>query len=450
LLLCYRNRTAPKKVTDADVSSGARVKGEHFGMKPQYWYISGQAYDFSKFNHPGGVWAKNLGKGRECLSLINAYHLNMPDEKIFAKYKVDGEQARELFPPVRKFSYKQDGFFNTVKREAAQYFKEKNMSHKAPWFNFAMFFINIFMMVAGMYAMVNYESYIGALVHGVFRAILVVQATHGASHFAFSHWPAINRWAYRTGTVLIGLWSPAVWDVQHVVSHHNFTNEWAFDSDSAFPLKSIFENQRRFWFHKYQHIYMWVVYAFTIPLVMLNSIRDTITKKQVLYKLRFHNKNDEMEAYICQVLSIVYVLLPFLLMPFWSALPVALVSNITSSLFFSLQFVVNHEVDSIVHTNIDDKYDADGKIDWGIYQCTQSLTFAPHSPLATFLAGGLNNQIEHHLFPGVHFSHYPSLVPIIKRVAKKFDVEYNYRDTLVEAVQAHYELLKNPPKSNRT
>jgi cytochrome b involved in lipid metabolism len=47
------------------------------GMKREYWYLNGKAYDFTNFleRHPGGEWALQLGKGRECLGLYHSYHL---------------------------------------------------------------------------------------------------------------------------------------------------------------------------------------------------------------------------------------------------------------------------------------------------------------------------------------------------------------------------------------
>eukprot|EP00163_Fabomonas_tropica_P033548 TRINITY_DN888_c0_g2_i1.p1 TRINITY_DN888_c0_g2~~TRINITY_DN888_c0_g2_i1.p1 ORF type:complete len:443 (+),score=127.43 TRINITY_DN888_c0_g2_i1:308-1636(+) len=420
-------------------------------MHPDYWYVDGVAYDFTGFvkNHPGGKWALNLGKGRECRPMMESYHMHEPPAKLFAKYRLNDEDQKKYgvsktFAPAVKFTYKQDGFLNTVKREVNAYFKENKMSYKAPWTHVLMFYANVTLLLYTCFLALSQGSVAWAVVHGILRALLVVQTTHGASHFAFSKNPTANRWAYRLGTMLIGLWSPATWDVQHVVAHHVYTSEWPYDSDSAFPLKSILYNQRRFWYHKYQHVYMWIVYSFTIPLVMFNSIKDVILQKQVTFRIRYHSLADKIEAYGCSGFAVLYVYLPFLVLPFWTALLVFMVSNVTSSLYFSLQFVVNHEVDCL----IPDK-PFKPEVDWGEYQMETSLTFAPKSRLSLEAAGGLNTQIEHHLFPGVHYSHYNEVGAIIRKVAKEMGLQYTYRDTLWEALQAHYRLLKNPPASVR-
>jgi fatty acid desaturase len=374
-----------------------------------------------------------------------SYHPDLDKvEKYFKTYQLpETENLATPFPPTQKYSFKKDGFYYQIKKEALEYFKENNLSMKADWLHIFMFLFNVSFILFSCFKMITEYNFLYAFLHA-----------------------AVNRWAYRLGTILIGLWAPPVWDVQHVVAHHIYTNEWPYDSDSAFPLKSLFVNQRRLWFHKYQHIYLWVVYAFTIPLVMLNSLKDIVTQKQVLFRIRYHNQNDVMEAYGCAVSSVIYLTLPFCFLPLTKALAITLASSVTSSLFFSLQFVVNHEVDGIIETSPESQYNESNPkpessrmlppaepteaIDWGEYQMANSLTFAPRRWWALELAGGLNTQVEHHLFPGVHYHHYNKMGDIIRKVAKERGLVYHSRPNLLGALMAHYRLLKNPPVSCRT
>jgi len=135
-------------------------------------------------------------------------------------------------------------------------------------------------------------------------------------------------------------------------------------------------------------------------------------------------------------------LIPYFFLPFWTALPLVVLTSVTSSLIFSLQFVVNHEVDTV----ISEKPHAE-TIDFGQFQMEEAFTFAPDSYFALQFSGGLNTQIEHHLFPGVHYSHYHDVSRIIRRVAKDFKLEYQHSNTWIGAVKKHYALLKNPPAS---
>jgi linoleoyl-CoA desaturase len=350
-----------------------------------------------------------------------------------------------MYAPAQKFTYKKGDFLDTVKTEAIKYFEEKGISHKAGYKGMTWFFMTIILMEVAMYFTCLQNNYVAAFAHGILRAMLVVQSTHGGSHFAYSLNPMVNRWVYRVGTVMIGLWNPKVWDIQHVVAHHVYTNEWPYDTDSAFPIKSVAPNQKRFWYHKYQHIYIWLVYAFTIPLVYVNSMKDTIMSRQVTFRMRYQVSGAQFEAWACTVLGGLYLLLPHFFLPFWAAMKINVFSNVVSSLFFSLQFVVNHETDAVVHG----MPDPHTTIDWGEYQVKSSTSFAPTSHLSTNAAGGLNTQIEHHLFPGVYYGHYVELSKIVKRVCKDFGLTYNESPTIVGALIGHYRLLRNPPKSTR-
>ena len=460
-----RSDTASSSKSSSTAAAGGEV---HLGMKSDYWYIDGVAYDFSRFiaNHPGGSWAINLGRGRECAGLLHSYHLNMPTEQLLAKYRLDEEADRAAFPPTQKYSYEDDGFYKTCQRDAVAYFKANSLSHKAPWTHILFFLVNVAMIIFGMATMIGSQSYLAAVFLGVWRSLLVVQSTHAASHFSMFNNATLNRWAYRIGTVLIGLWCPTIWDLQHVVAHHIYTNEWPYDTDSAFPLKSLFANQRRFAYHKFQHIYMWLVYALTIPLVMANSIKDIIIGKQVLFKIRYRQASDKPEAILTSVAGVLFLALPFLFLPFADAFKLSLLSSVTSSLFFSLQFVVNHEIDGVVETSPAEQYTKenpkptsasllppavlDTPYDWGAYQMANSLTFAPQSKLALWSSGGLNTQVEHHLFPGVHFSHYQEMVHIVRKNAKKFGLVYHETPSLWEAIRLHYRLLRSPAASIRS
>lgn len=282
-------------------------------MKEDFWYLDGKAYDLTKFIpvHPGGQWALMLGKGRECAGLFHSYHLKVPSTELLEKYRVASEDLDHVFKPVTKVSFEKDGFYSEVKREVVAHFEVKGTHWKAPWTHQLTFVLNVVFQLASLYYMVALRSPLLAVIHGLLRALMVVRSTHAASHFSFSRSPTVNRWVYRIGTVMIGLWSPTVWDLQHVVAHHIYTNEWPYDSDSAFPLKSIFPNQRRLWFHKYQHIYMWLVYCLTIPFVMLNSLRETVLGHQMLWKISYLLPGAMIESYACTFLCFVYLLCPF-------------------------------------------------------------------------------------------------------------------------------------------
>jgi linoleoyl-CoA desaturase len=71
-----------------------------------------------------------------------------------------------------------------------------------------------------------------------------------------------------------------------------------------------------------------------------------------------------------------------------------------------------------------------------------TANFATHSPLAAFFLGGLNRQIEHHLFPKVCHIHYGKIAKIVKSTALEFNLPYLENHTFSGALRSHYLILK--------
>jgi hypothetical protein len=89
---------------------------------------------------------------------------------------------------------------------------------------------------------------------------------------------------------------------------------------------------------------MWIVYALFIPLIMLNSMRELFTGRQLTFKMYYHDTGARLEGFVCSFSGLLYLLAPYFFLPFGAALSLSIVTNLVSSLIFSLQFVVNHEV----------------------------------------------------------------------------------------------------------
>ncbi len=71
-----------------------------------------------------------------------------------------------------------------------------------------------------------------------------------------------------------------------------------------------------------------------------------------------------------------------------------------------------------------------------------TANFACQSKLASFLCGGLNLQIEHHLFPKVSHVHYPAISKIIQEKCIEYNVPYNQYPTMMEALASHFRVMK--------
>jgi linoleoyl-CoA desaturase len=87
---------------------------------------------------------------------------------------------------------------------------------------------------------------------------------------------------------------------------------------------------------------------------------------------------------------------------------------------------------------------------WMVHQMETTANFSRNNPFITWYVGGLNYQIEHHLFPKICSIHYPAISNIVKEVAEKYGVSYHYQNSLGKALKSHYKMLKQLSKPEVT
>eukprot|EP01135_Chromosphaera_perkinsii_P011506 Nk52_evm5s2426 gene=Nk52_evmTU5s2426 len=433
---------------------------------PDLWYLNGKAYDFSKFvpRHPGGESSINLGKGCDCTELFQSYHSFLPSDKLLEKFELhendprlhdmeamkrnDNLRADAILNEVR-FSFKDDGFYRVLKGRAETYFKENGYRHtKATLAQNIVGYFNIFMCFLSIYLGFVKGYWVFWIIHGLSRALLIIRDTHAASHYSQFVSPSLNLWHYRICMMISGS-SPANWTAKHVLSHHIDTNIVPQDDDTMYPMKRILPGYKRLWIHQFQHIYAWVFYLFTTLIWTLsNVLRDVFMRKtyEGVTRVKLDTLSEKIETYGVFAGHIVTRFgLAFVFLPFWKAVLAIVVSESVCSYWFALQFVVNHEIAENVLN-----YDVKGvsEVDWGKHQVLTSHNYSMGSYISLNLSGGLNLQIEHHLFPSVHFTHYENLRKIVQKTCKEFGISYYSSASFAEALVKHQTLLKTMGSGN--
>jgi len=281
-------------------------------------------------------------------------------------------------------------------------------------------------------------SVIAALIHGVAKGLTAVGAGHSMSHFSLFTKGWMNTFVFRIFSPLV-LSTHQIWSTSHIISHHihTLTPE---DLQDNYPLKRVQPALPFKWFHRFQHVYIWFIYILGLPLWTMSDFVESIpvlfTGRHAMRRFTFRER---LENTVTLGLNIIItIVFPFFFLPFWWALLVTLCSNVPASLMLVIQIAVNHEVpETMSKTDPDNK-----KIDWGSHQVLTSHNFGVDSKFALHFSGGLNMQVEHHLFPSVHYSHYPALAEIVQEACKEFNLPYNTSKHLPEAVYKHYQLLK--------
>lgn len=427
-------------------------------MNPNYWYIKGQAYDFSEYcnKHPGGWKAIMVGKGIDCTCLFMSYHPRLPSQKLLDKYKVEGETVQTAtngfgfrFEKKENLAEKQ-GFYDELWKEANAYLKTAG-GRTGGSLAVVTWLLNMLLIFTATYFGFFKGQWWAAALFGVGKSLLVVRATHACSHYSFTKYPVFNQVVYGVCMAISGD-TPGQWTAKHVVSHHIDCNVAHLDDDTMYPIKRALPDYPRMWFHAYQCFYIWIMYFVVfIPWTLSHNIKFLLGLLpggkiwEGLAEVKHHRWQDWVESVFCIVGQWCVRAIPFVFLDWSDAWKVFWVAEMTSSLWFSLQFAVNHEVvGAVQHSGL--QFDGKRAVyprkrDWGVHQVVTSNGYSVDGHLALHLSGGLNTQIEHHLFPSVHYKHYHALSKIVRRMCKKYDIPYSATPSFFGSVCEHMKLL---------
>jgi len=265
--------------------------------------------------------------------------------------------------------------------------------------------------------------------------ILGVNVFHDGSHFALSRNWRVNMLATYFGVYFS---SPLEWYHQHVIGHHAYPNIPHRDPDLYHNGMMERHTKTLRWrpMHGHQHktwYPIWVIgtaaMSFLKPLQMYLSgkyNRAVVTMRLPAHRWLAHLAGRLIAGFICFGW-------PFLLMPFRTALLFATIPIALVSVSFMASSQVNHLSDDNV-----DKFSPD----YFKHQVLTSHTFGVDS-YATFLfTGGLNFQIEHHIFPTLNHCHLRNLQPMVEEVCRKHNVPYHKSASLGEALRKYVKHLR--------
>ena len=267
---------------------------------------------------------------------------------------------------------------------------------------------------------------------------------HDAIHGSYSKNQKINTLMGYSFN-LIGA-NATVWKIQHNVLHHTYTNIEEADDDINAPFFLRFSpHAKQYWVHKFQHIYIWFFYG--LATVSWVTTKDFVRLNRYKNMGFLDNKNEFRNALISmtawKLLYYSYALiLPLIVvpLPWWIILLAFISMHFVTGLLISIVFQVAH---IMPNTNFP-LPDENGLIagDWYTHQFATTSNFAPKGKILSWLIGGLNYQIEHHLLPGVCHIHYKELSKIVADAAKEFGMPYHSKKTFAAAIWDHSKMLR--------
>ncbi len=282
------------------------------------------------------------------------------------------------------------------------------------------------------------------VVVGIGTAGIGMGVMHDALHGSYSKNSRINK-LLGYSMNLIGAYDE-VWKIQHNVLHHSYTNIVDHDDDINAPSFLRFSpHVPKNRIHRFQHFYTWFFYG--LSTISWVTTKDFIRLKRYYDKGLIPGKN-KYRNHIFKIIGwkMVYysymLILPIVMtsFPFWLILIAFVCSHFVTGLFMSLVFQTAH-----VMPNTDFPLpDTEGNIenDRLIHQMATTSNFAPKSRILSWFIGGLNFQVEHHLFPNICHVHYRKIAPIIKETADEYGVPYLSKKTFLSAVCSHFSMLR--------
>jgi linoleoyl-CoA desaturase len=264
---------------------------------------------------------------------------------------------------------------------------------------------------------------------------------HDASHDGFSANPRINRLVCLSGEML-GM-SKFRWRTKHNVWHHTYTNIAGFDDDvESYGLMRL--TPRAPWkpLYKIQAWYSPLVYSLIgFDFIMRDFMMVFIGKSDANHVYPKMNAADKVTFWGGKLFFFVtMLLLPLLVFPWWQVLIgfmiVMLITGIILAVFFQLAHI---NTDAAFPEPVGDPPHIDNE--WAVHQVEATVDFAPGNRLLSWYAGGLNFQIEHHLFPHLCHLNYPRIAPIVRATCEEFGIRYKCYPTWRGAIASHWREL---------
>lgn len=346
---------------------------------------------------------------------------------------------------------KQDSlkFFRTLNTRVNAYFKDNNIKKTGNWkihlktvVLFSIFLAPYFLIMA--FNLPLWAHLLLSVVMGIGMAGIGMNVMHDGNHGSYSTKPWINK--IMGGSIYILAGNVYNWQVQHNVLHHTYTNIHGHDEDlEAGRIIRFTQEAPWYKFHKFQHYYSVFLYG----LLTFNWALTTDFKQMRNYvkrKLSYGEMKSPKVLWTTLIITkiiyaCIWIALPIIFgITWWKVLLGFFVMHYTAGLILSIIFQLAHVVDATTNPVPDENGEMENT--WAIHQLYTTANFAPRNRIVNWFTGGLNHQIEHHLFPHISHIHYNKIAGIIKQTARECNLPYHEFQTMRSAVAAHFRHLK--------
>lgn len=355
---------------------------------------------------------------------------------------------------VRFLPNTSDDFASTLKSRIDAYFQEKGISKKA---NLEMviksvLYLTAFFVTYGLIVLGGFAPLI-SLVMAMFLGFLVAgigfNVSHDAIHGAYSDKKWVNSIMGHTFS-LMGA-NVFNWKIAHNIIHHSYTNIPEADGDlHSVKWLKFFKEKQGMGMHRYQNWYALALYSLTSLVWVFSKDYVHISRKK---HLLYEKTPPPLKEYLWLFSSkaayyFAFIFLPMIVMPgpWWYVIIGFIAMHLVAGFTLAVTFQLGHLVEGTGFHSLKDNLTVPEN--WNVHQLRSSANFATDKIWPTWVFGGLNFQIEHHLFPKICHVHYKNLAPIVEKTAEEYGLPYNNYDTFLSALRSHLRYLKTTGAQN--
>lgn len=357
------------------------------------------------------------------------------------------------------FNNKSNSFYTSVKASVDQYFATHHLKKTGNWKLYAktgilvpgaiLLYIGL-MLFFRRSAPLSHFSLL-PVITGISCCVLlglVLASTgfnvmHDACHGSYSTRGWVNNLMGLSLNALGG--NAFIWKFKHNIIHHTYTNVDGIDDDIAkSPLMRQCSSQKWVPAHRFQHFYVVLVYAISsVAWVAMMDFNKYFKRRIVSTPLQKMNVMEHVIFWLSKLLyAVFYILIPAYFVG-WRTWAIGygcmqLIMGLTLAIVFQLAHVV--EDMEFVHIAENDTKKLEEE--WAIHQVKTTANFAPRNKIISWFVGGLNFQVEHHLFPRISHIHYPAISEIVKRSCREFGIAYHEFPTMTRAIISHFRMMR--------
>jgi fatty acid desaturase (delta-4 desaturase) len=414
-------------------------KQKEVTWKERYLVIQGHAYDITNFDHPGGAHMIDLGVGRDATVMFESAHLRR-EVALKALESLPKLSIEEIEKKGYNFGRKetwptpsQSKLYETIRKRVVNEVLKGRCGRGVPAWHYATVVLTWLLTATWFLCR---PSILSGLFLGFALAWIGTGVQHTANHGGLATNPKLGYVIGLLDDLATG-GSSIVWRYHHQVSHHAYCNDLELDTDaySSFPLLRLDSSQKWQPYHRYQWLYASVIFCFLWISIQLQDLTCLLNSQ--FFDVSFKGTGG-LEITFAVFLKVAHflwiVVLPYQIHGLHVMLSAWMACFGFGGFCLAAMFIVSHNVDDteVKQMNL-------GEGDWARQQIVTSTSWG--GVIGSFFSGGLNLQIEHHLFPCMAHNLYPAVQVIVKEECAKEGIPYTAYPTLLPNLLDHFRFL---------